>query len=540
MFVLTFKQFQSQQTPYLSPPFPLFPLASFFPIVVAAMKKSCKEAGNKPPRGQKSREVSSRFLSSSGPVPLHDSGIQSPSIASPPMRKKPLSHSLDSKIALSGSDSYNYERSNSLSYHLGHDQLKDIMERKNNTQNVTSDAVLYLNRHMSCSEIIKFESNCHNKDSSSSSGYSYLKDIQRSNLGRSTRYTEKLIFAGRRSSSAASKYSPTFKSQLLLQGRLSADESALYSKSSSCRRSESDPFPDLFDYESEYSEASSSSASNLSNSTKKLGRVVSSRYMSNLTTRPTRDSLESILGKSMPMDHDSEKTNKFTIKGAIQRADSRTGSGSSKSQWALSPGRTGSPPMSVENKSRPLSFSSMKPLSSPSRQKGMGNFLNLGFSMLKNKKSPPSNLSPAFHSSGVENFHQLRLLHNRLIQWRFTNAKAHVASERITEGVEISLIYAWESLRKLRHSVVLEKLQLEKERLLMKLNYVVHSQMKPLKNWENMERQHSSAISNTTESLLSIICRIPLKDGAEADATSTSYTIRHASGLTSSISMISM
>lgn len=36
--------------------------------------------------------------------------------------------------------------------------------------------------------------------------------------------------------------------------------------------------------------------------------------------------------------------------------------------------------------------------------------------------------------------------------------------------------------------------------------------MKPLEDWEDMERQQSSAISDTTESLLSIICRIPLKD----------------------------
>jgi hypothetical protein len=40
-----------------------------------------------------------------------------------------------------------------------------------------------------------------------------------------------------------------------------------------------------------------------------------------------------------------------------------------------------------------------------------------------------------------------------------------------------NLLYAWDGLTKLRRSVVHKKLQLEKEKLDMKLNYILYSQV---------------------------------------------------------------
>lgn len=419
------------------------------------MKKNWKETAHKPPRVPKSREVSSRFLSSPGSTPQHDSGIPLPNQASSPIRKTLVAHSPDSKWALHGCknpgpqqgllwpsatttsapSNTNNERLDTLADHLGNDRLKDLLERKISNENVSSHGALFLRRQLSCSEISRFEGDCQKGSSNSSS---CLKETQRPILGGSMRYAGKLVFPGRKSSfSAASKYSSSFESpKVLLQGRLSIDENTLY-KSSSCRISESDPFLDVFNSESESSEVSSSCTSNLSSASKKSGREVSSRYMSNLTTRTKRDNLDLGLPNSMLLDHDTEKSKKFTIKGAIKRAGSLTGYGSSRSQWALSPGRTGSPPVSVENKSRPPSFFSMKPPSSPSRPKGMEKFLNMGLDLFKSKKSSPSNMSPACFSSGGENFHQFWLLHNRLIQWMFANAKAHVASQKITDRAEV-------------------------------------------------------------------------------------------------------
>ncbi|XP_031393092.1 QWRF motif-containing protein 3-like [Punica granatum] len=505
------------------------------------------------PRRTRSREVSSRFLSSPGSTPLHDGGIQSPNQASCPSWRKPITQSSDSKRALRGSDDMDPPRGlwpsattisvssssdnkslDTLADHLGNDRLKDLLGRKNSDKNVPSNSSLLLNRQKSCSEVSRFESDSHRGITGSRS--SILKENHRQILGGSMRYTGKFTFAGRKStsSSAASNLSTFESPKSLLPGRLSVDENALY-KSSSCRRSEAEPFPDLLDSEYESSEASSSCASNLSSASKKSGIEVSSRYMNNLTRRTKRDNLEAVNVPNLVLDHDSEKSKKFTIKGAIRRASSLTGYGSSRSQWAMSPGRTASPPMSVENKSRSPSFSSMKPPSSPSRPKGVERLLNMGLDLFKSKKTSPSNLSPLGSSSGGDHFHQLRLLHNRLMQWRLANARSDVASQTTTEQVERILLSAWESLGKLRHSVVQKKLQLERERLEIKLNCILRSLMKPLEDWGDMEWQHSSAISNTVESLHSIVSRIPLQYGAEADPMTTSYALRHASDLTLSI-----
>jgi hypothetical protein len=49
----------------------------------------------------------------------------------------------------------------------------------------------------------------------------------------------------------------------------------------------------------------------------------------------------------------------------------------------------------------------------------------------------------------------------------------------LTENVfgQRNLVYAWDGLTKLRHSVVHKKLQLEKEKLDRKLNYILYSQV---------------------------------------------------------------
>ncbi|KAI6697399.1 hypothetical protein NL676_017518 [Syzygium grande] len=117
----------------------------------------------------------------------------------------------------------------------------------------------------------------------------------------------------------------------------------------------------------------------------------------------------------------------------------------------------------------------------------------MGLDLFKSKKS--SSHSSPLGPAGAENVHQLRLLHNRLIQWQYANAKADAANLNMTSQTEI----------------------------------------RPLETWGDMERRHSLAISKTTESLQSIVSRLPLIEGAEAEPQSTSFALRHALDLTTSI-----
>lgn len=82
--------------------------------------------------------------------------------------------------------------------------------------------------------------------------------------------------------------------------------------------------------------------------------------------------------------------------------------------------------MSVESKGKSLSLSSLKP-----SNMGIEKIINKGFDFFRSKKS--SNAA----SSSSEDAHQLRLLHNRLLQWRFVNARAEAVNASITRQAEV-------------------------------------------------------------------------------------------------------
>ncbi|KAJ7948258.1 QWRF motif-containing protein 3-like [Quillaja saponaria] len=493
------------------------------------------------PRKAKFREVSSRFLSPSS-TPSIQTGITSPNQALSPVRRKPGSNSTDtrkhrsledpgfirgqqlwpssSSSAATPSDKNNLD---TLADHLGNDRLKEYLDRKNEEKSDKSSGN-FLSRQRSCTEISRFENE---KES--------YKENHRPSFGGSMRYTGKLGFPGKSSSSSSVKSKSNDSG--ILPGRLSVDENALYPRSS---RRLSESFVDSLDLESDCSDGCSStnfsSAANgrSSMSSRKSGIEVSSKYKNDLSKRSRRGTSDSNIPNPLSSDN-SSTLKKFTIKNAIRRANSLTGYKSSTTQWALSPGRSGSPPMSVENRGKPMSFSNLKPPNSPSRVKGVEKFLNLGLDFFKSKKSSSSSNSTTMGCSNPETVHLLRLLDNRLIQWQFANARAEAVNRSIANQAQNNLLSTWDGLTKLRQSVLYKKLQFEKEKLLMKLNFIIHSQIKLLESWGDMERQHLSAISMTEKCLHSVVCRVPLIEGAKVDTHSTSIALRHASDITASI-----
>ncbi|XP_031249283.1 QWRF motif-containing protein 3-like [Pistacia vera] len=493
------------------------------------------------PRRPKSREVSSRFLSPSS-TPSRDMGIPSSNqVLSPLLSVKPSTppdarkhRSLDQDSAggfirgLWPSSTTTSQSSNknigTLAEHLGNERLRDYLDRKTDEKSSYS-SVFSLSRQRSCSEFSRLENEKEKEKGSA-------KENHRPFLGGSMRYTGKLKFPGKSSSSSSSSNSLSNNSGIV-PGRMSVDENALYRKSH--RRS--DPLMDNLESESECSDIcsttdiSSPGMGKGSSHSRKSGRDVSSKYLQDVPNRPRRLNSDS----NIPVSLDSSpRLKKFTIKNAIKRANSLTGYGSATSQWALSPGRSGSPPMSVESKQRPMSFSSLKPPSSPSRAKGVEKLLNMGLDLFKSKKTSSSPLG----SGDVETGHRLRMLQNQLMQWRYANARADAVKEKMTNQVENNLLCAWDTITKLGHSVLHKKLQLQKEKLEMKLDFILMSQIKPLESWGDMERQHLSAVSMMKECLHSVVCKIPLTEGAKVDPQSASIAIRHALDLTASIKSI--
>lgn len=405
------------------------------------MEKDAELVGVKP-RKSRSREVGSRFFTPSSSSPLLDAGTPSLNQALSPVRRKNAGltkarqhRSLEDSVlarglwpslspgATSSSSLLTtcHRKPDTLADHLGNERLKDLLERKEAERSLKNGASL-LYRQRSHSEFHRFENENENES---------MKENCGASIGGSMRYTGKFRFPGKSSSSSSSSSSSKYSSvsSVVVPGRYSVDDKALSRKAF---QQKIDSFSDGLDSESEDSCSGLNDYGGSSLNSRKSGIEVSSKYLTDAVRKTRRWPSDSNINLSpASTDHSPLGLKKLGIKNAIKRTSSLTaGYGRAASQWALSPGRTASQPMTVENKGIPISFSSFKPPTSPSRSKSVGNFLSLGLELFKSKKSSPG-------TGDSETTHQFRLLHNRLLQWRFVNARAKAVNQHITSQIQV-------------------------------------------------------------------------------------------------------
>ncbi|KAK1437950.1 hypothetical protein QVD17_03750 [Tagetes erecta] len=444
---------------------------------------------------RKSREVSSRYLSPTI-TPPSPSPPLSPNQKPKPKQKHKhtgfirgvLWPSSTSKSSID--DNQPITGVTSLADHLGYEKRKPGVKRSENSP--------VLNKQKSYSE----NSNIRNKTKEPIFG------------GRSSRFTGKFIFPGRPSISSSSDHVFDSNNQVILPGRLSVDENAL--RRSSYNQTRSDSFSDTSessDLNSPFNRNSPASYMAATLSSKRSGVNVQSKYVNSLT----------------PPLHDSPKNSMIKNIRNIKRANSLSSS-SSPSEWeSSSPSRLGS-----------SSFSSSKP---PNLSSGKKNLLHMGLDLIKGKKGGGSKLSSSASSdtsSNIENVHQLRLLQNSWMQWRYVNARAEHVQENVAAQSENMLLCGYEGVVKLRQSVVQKRLQLQKEKLEMKLNLILRSQTKLLEAWGDIERRHILDLSVMKDYLHAVVCMIPLTEGAKVDLESATTAFQQASHLAATIkSMLS-
>lgn len=231
------------------------------------------------------------------------------------------------------------------------------------------------------------------------------------------RYSGKFKFPGK------SKSSNLLQEDDILPGRFSIDEVAV--RKNSFSRGLSDL--ESQDSGSEYSDGAGKdlSASYMAPtvSSRKHRIDVPSRFMHDLSSRSRRWSGD-------PSDIYSSNNNTpkiFSLK--------KKGNG----DWASSPARSGSPKTPLGEIKGKVN---LKPPTSPSRGKGVGNILSLGIELLKGRKSSSSSSSTSPLGPGsAENVHQLRMLHNRLTQWRYSNARANAVNENVIKQAEVCRVF---------------------------------------------------------------------------------------------------
>ncbi|XP_074280843.1 AUGMIN subunit 8 [Silene latifolia] len=128
----------------------------------------------------------------------------------------------------------------------------------------------------------------------------------------------------------------------------------------------------------------------------------------------------------------------------------------------------------------------------------------------------------------LEDAHQLRLLYNRQLQWRFANARADSAlyiqrldTEQILYNVSETNLELWDS-------VLRKRIELQRVNLDLKLNLVLREQMAYLEDWDLLEKDHSSSLNGAIEDLEASTLRLPVTGGAKADIDSLKVVVSSA------------
>ncbi|XP_065849624.1 AUGMIN subunit 8-like [Euphorbia lathyris] len=185
--------------------------------------------------------------------------------------------------------------------------------------------------------------------------------------------------------------------------------------------------------------------------------------------------------------------------------------------------------------SRGVSPARLRPSTPPSR--GVSPTPSRGVSPTRTSSSSQSNSSTSVlsfivdvkkgkkSSSYIEDAHQIRLLYNRYLQWRFANARAEAVLYVQKVTAEKTLYNVWNNTLALWDSVIQKRMDLQELKLELKLSAILNNQMAHLDDWALLEMDHVSSLSGALEDLEATTLRIPVTGGAKADIDSLKIAI---------------
>ncbi|KAF7836354.1 QWRF motif-containing protein 7 [Senna tora] len=249
------------------------------------------------------------------------------------------------------------------------------------------------------------------------------------------------------------------------------------------------------------------------------------RSKSTSRTRRTQKNEENLLISSAAKTKSLEISTSRDINGFgkfLQRGVSPdTGIGASKkaatlkspSAWALSPGRfLGSPAVSE----------------SPGKTKSGGGGVGKVLKYFRQKK---------VSSVQEEEYHRYRILHNRLLQWRFVNAKAHAAMANVKKAVEINIFSVWLKVLFLRKMIVEKKMEMQKLKQRIKLYQILIPQLCLLNEWPKLEKKNEEYVKRMARKLSALSICLPLHD-LKADEESVYKAMKTATQVMESIHLL--
>ncbi|TVU11116.1 hypothetical protein EJB05_44681, partial [Eragrostis curvula] len=130
-----------------------------------------------------------------------------------------------------------------------------------------------------------------------------------------------------------------------------------------------------------------------------------------------------------------------------------------------------------------------------------------------------------------EDVHQLRLMDNRHLQYRFLNARAEAAAKAKTAVAEKSLYGLAEGITGMRESVAEKRVEVERLRREQRLNSVVSAQVPFLDQWCEIEGDHSSCLRGATTALQNASLRLPIIGNVRANCREIEEVLNSATQL---------
>ncbi|KAK6156629.1 hypothetical protein DH2020_010877 [Rehmannia glutinosa] len=239
----------------------------------------------------------------------------------------------------------------------------------------------------------------------------------------------------------------------------------------------------------------------------------------------------------------SSSSDRTSLVNGAARALSLPTPGSRPPSPSVSRGVSPSRARAATPSSRGTSPARVRP-SSPSRNpQNSSSVLSFIVDIKKGKKA----------ANNVEDVHQLRLLYNRHLQWRFANARSDAALNSQKAKAEKMLYRVWNIIVDLWDSVMEKRSDLQQLKLKLKLYSVLDNQMscqicRPLQlfiirlqkalsfrasypdatlqptvkvtfldEWTSMERDHTNSLTWAIQDLQASTVRIPVTGGVRAD-----------------------
>ncbi|XP_075490628.1 AUGMIN subunit 8-like [Primulina tabacum] len=125
----------------------------------------------------------------------------------------------------------------------------------------------------------------------------------------------------------------------------------------------------------------------------------------------------------------------------------------------------------------------------------------------------------------IEDVHQLRLLYNRHLQWRYANARSDAVLQSLKVKSEKILYSIWRTIAYILDLATAKRIHLQQLRRILKLYSILDSQLTCLDQWALVERDHANSLTLVIQDLQAGIIRIPVTGGARGDIETIKATV---------------